>query len=714
MQRRRVEVGQQRHRIEDADDGEPLVAERTPSGSPLEVVDAEPLGRHRAEHDRRVAAPWRRRGTCPAPSSPCDGRRAGRARWPPPRCRRSRRPGSCRCAARWRRRRWCRGGRVTGPIRRIIAVASSGSVTSSPKNDWPGLHLEPVGAERVELGQQVGPARRRDAEHRHQGGDADGDAEGGERGAQRAGCAARPAPAGSTSRARSRLGGAAVGAGAGASVVPSGRRRSAAHLMPPPPVVVPRLAAVADRHAPGQRAATRLVVGDEHDGGPARVQVLRTGRSRRRCGCRGCRWARRPARSGGLADEGPGDGDPLALAARERRRGDGRRGGPGRPGRAPARPGARRSPPRHAGVEQPEGHVVDGASAHRAGGTAGTRTRCAGPAAPRALRSRSRATSWPSMRTVPDVGPVERADQVEQRATCPTPTARRWPRTRPRRRRGRRRRGPAPAGGPGYSFTTSSSSTGTGAVMPAPHVVALGEVAGRPRPSRRRTSPSSTPTSSVAPPVPTPHGVAALGQGEERPHRHGQHAVGRELVEVDRRRAPRRARRRPGRQGDDDVDGRGAALLVGRCATTVPTRRTVPVDRRAVGQLDVDRVALRPPGRRWRCRGRTVHDLLGAGHLERPAPRRGLSPTSAIMVGDPHRPGADDDVAELDDARLLEPPGLLPPLHGGAVAAVNSSSTVRSAAVGVARGPPGSPRAGATSCRRRRSTASGRHSGRSP
>ena len=65
----------------------------------------------------------------------------------------------------------------TPDTRRSIAGAASGSTASSPMNDCPGRDLEQVGAEPVELGEQVGLGGLGDAEHGDHRGDADGDAE---------------------------------------------------------------------------------------------------------------------------------------------------------------------------------------------------------------------------------------------------------------------------------------------------------------------------------------------------------------------------------------------------------------------------------------------------------------------------------------------------------------------------------------------------------
>ena len=66
---------------------------------------------------------------------------------------------------------------VTGPIRSATSRACSGSVVASPNTVWPGCDAQEVGAEGVDLGDQVGLARRRDADDGDHRGDADGDAQ---------------------------------------------------------------------------------------------------------------------------------------------------------------------------------------------------------------------------------------------------------------------------------------------------------------------------------------------------------------------------------------------------------------------------------------------------------------------------------------------------------------------------------------------------------
>ena len=164
------------------DDPEPLAADHT-SGSPSRSVMPSRARGLRPQHDGRHggggvveerALGHRRRRPC----------RAGSARWPRRRCRRTasagmrsvRRtvaPSTVRVAA----------ADSTGPMRRIMSGAVTRQLGGVAEHALARLDLEQVGAELVELGQQVGPARRRDADDGHHGGDADGDAEGGEQGA---------------------------------------------------------------------------------------------------------------------------------------------------------------------------------------------------------------------------------------------------------------------------------------------------------------------------------------------------------------------------------------------------------------------------------------------------------------------------------------------------------------------------------------------------
>ena len=182
---------------------------------------------------------------------------------------------------------------------------------SSPRRGTtgPAGHREPVRAEGVELGQQVGPARRRDAEHGHERGDADGDPEGGQRRAQPAGAQTDGAGPRVTSP------GPQVGA-----AEPAARRRR------PPSIAVIR----SPRRS--ESSTTRPSSSDTHRGSgadsaaswvmstmvePAAVEVvervddLGAGVAVEVAGRLVGQHERR------LADDGAGDGHPLALAARQ-------------------------------------------------------------------------------------------------------------------------------------------------------------------------------------------------------------------------------------------------------------------------------------------------------------------------------------------------------------------------------------------------------------
>ena len=128
---------EQRHRVEDPDHRPPSVADPHHRRA-VERVDPQPLGGGRAQHDGRRRLGRRRRASGPGRNVAADGRRATRDRR---RRRRSRR-------SRLRRSRSVRrtvapetvavaAASSTGPIRRTIAGASSGRREASPKIDWP-------------------------------------------------------------------------------------------------------------------------------------------------------------------------------------------------------------------------------------------------------------------------------------------------------------------------------------------------------------------------------------------------------------------------------------------------------------------------------------------------------------------------------------------------------------------------------------------------
>ncbi len=195
----------------------------------------------------------------------------------------------------------------TGPIRRSIPGASSGSTASSPRNDRPGVIVSRFVPEVVELGDEVGARRRADADDRHQRRDADRDAEGRQRRPQ----AARAQPDGADGERvphpqaarRHPLGGRGAHAAASA-----GSRSS--------PTIAPSSSATRR----GRRARELAVVRDQDDRRPAAVQVaqqVEDGAARAAVEVAGRLVGQDQRR---LADQRPGDGDPLALAARELRR----------------------------------------------------------------------------------------------------------------------------------------------------------------------------------------------------------------------------------------------------------------------------------------------------------------------------------------------------------------------------------------------------------
>ena len=132
----------------------------------------------------------------------------------------------------------------------------------------------------------------------------------------------------------------------------------------------------------GIRAAMPRVVGDTTMVAPRGVELLEQRQDGRAGGLVEVAGGLVGQHDGRPADQGPGDGHPLPLPARQL----------GRPGAglcAQARPGRRASAAAlpalgqaDPGVEQAVGHVVEHASGARPGRTAGTRTRSASPAAP--------------------------------------------------------------------------------------------------------------------------------------------------------------------------------------------------------------------------------------------------------------------------------------------------------------------------------------------
>ena len=202
-------------------------------------------------------------------------------------------------------------------------------------------------------------------------------------------------------------------------------------------------------------------------------------------------------RIAGPADERPGDGDALALAAGElvgrwpepvpeadalERR------------RAPA-PAARASG--HARVEQAVGHVVERGHARRSGRTAGRRSRSGARAAPRARRSSRSATSIAGQpRPRPRVGRSS-VPMMCSSVDLPDPDGPTMASELARRRpRGPRRRAPARRPGtPSRRPRSEEAHRGTTTRVPWRDARAR-----RPRRSRRRTRRAST-RRRVLPPV---------------------------------------------------------------------------------------------------------------------------------------------------------------------------------------------------------------------
>ena len=232
---------------------------------------------------------------------------------------------------------------------------------------------------------------RRDADHGDHRGDADGDAERGQQRAQSAGCAARRRRPGPRRRGRSRAGASGVTV-----------------IVDDPPV------AHGDPPAAGRAAISRSWVMTTTVVPAACSSRSSVHDARARRPSRGCRSARRRAAAPGRRPP-RGRSRPAAARRRTARAAGGRGGGRGRPGPAPPPPGARRSPRGYARVEQAVGDVVQRRLPRRRGGTAGRRSRSGWPAAPTAAGRTAATRRGRRSRTVPAVGPVERADEVQHR-----------------------------------------------------------------------------------------------------------------------------------------------------------------------------------------------------------------------------------------------------------------------------------------------------------
>ena len=90
--------------------------------------------------------------------------------------------------------------------------------------------------------------------------------------------------------------------------------------------------AVEDLDLAGHALGDGVVVGDDHDGRPGLVELVDQGQDGLPGGLVEVAGRLVGQHDGGLADEGPGDGDPLALPAREL-------GGTGVGALVPGRPG---------------------------------------------------------------------------------------------------------------------------------------------------------------------------------------------------------------------------------------------------------------------------------------------------------------------------------------------------------------------------------------
>ena len=263
------------------------------------------------------------------------------------------------------------------------------------------LHPQQVGAERVDAGEQVGAARRRDADHRHHRGDADGDAERGQQRAQPSGAQADGADA-QVACGADRRGRSAVDAGS----------RIRCHAATP--AVVDHTPSRSDTWRGARAAISRSWVistmvrpvafrstssaDDRRAGGRVEVAGGFVGEHDRR-----------------LGDQRAGDADPLALAAGQRARAVVRRG--------------RRGP---TGVERRRGRgaAVRGGRRRRRADRSATFSRAVSPSTrwncwnTNPIRRPRRADSWPSRSgrrrgrrcaPVPVGRPVQCADDVDQR-----------------------------------------------------------------------------------------------------------------------------------------------------------------------------------------------------------------------------------------------------------------------------------------------------------
>ena len=281
----------------------------------VQPLDAEPLRRRRAQHDRRQARPSPRRASGPArrgrPRRPAASGRPAATRMPPVMAARH----EVRASHRRRRAASTADTDCTAPTRRSIAGASSGSTASSPKIDCPGDSVSRFVPRSSSCGQQVGPRRRARCRRRPPARRC------------RSRCRAPTAPpaadasAGRWRRWRTRRARAA-GSGDraaldGAHCAASCRRRQrrqrllalVPHDLPVEQGHTPRHArrqlAVVRDHDDRRARAVQVAQQVHHRGAGAAVEVARrlVGQDQRR-----------------LADQRPRDRHPLALAARQLRR----------------------------------------------------------------------------------------------------------------------------------------------------------------------------------------------------------------------------------------------------------------------------------------------------------------------------------------------------------------------------------------------------------
>ena len=222
--------------------------------------------------------------------------------------------------------------------------------------------------------------------------------------------------------------------------------------------------AVEHRDPPGRAGGDLAVVGDQHDRAARCVELgEQVRRSRRRCGCRGCRSARRRARSPGRR-RGPGRWRPA-----------GARRPTAAPGRWPARSASPTASSASRGSAQPLPPAGTPAysrpsATFSSAVSRSTRWNCWNTNPMRRPRT---ADSRPS-RSVLDVVAVDAhgarrrslqgADDVQQRRLARARRADDDDELAAADRRGRRRRAPAPAGCPGTPWSTPTELEDRGGV----------------------------------------------------------------------------------------------------------------------------------------------------------------------------------------------------------------------------------------------------------